>query len=65
MLLQRLQFAEPAVEAAIAYNLVDLALCAPAATLSDIFKAFNVANGRTPPNENANGNNLVRTVSAF
>ncbi|KDQ11709.1 hypothetical protein BOTBODRAFT_147082 [Botryobasidium botryosum FD-172 SS1] len=59
MLLQRLAFAEPAVEAAIAYNLVDLALCAPAAALSDIFKAFNAANGRTPPNENANGNNLV------
>lgn len=41
MLLQRLRFAEAAVEAAIAYNLVDLALAAPASAFVDITRAFS------------------------
>lgn len=44
MLLQRLRAAEPAVEAAIAYNLVDLALEAPESSFADIIKAFSVIN---------------------
>lgn len=41
MLLQRLRSAEASVEAAIAYNLVDLALVAPAGAFVDITKAFS------------------------
>ena len=41
MLLQRLRSAEPTVEAAIVYNLVDLAVIAPENTFMDIVKAFS------------------------
>jgi len=41
MLLQRMRVAEATVEAAIAYNLVDLALTAPASSVSDITRAFS------------------------
>lgn len=44
MLLQRLRNAEPTVEAAIAYNLVDLALVAPEASFTDIISAFSGIN---------------------
>ncbi|PCH37888.1 atypical/PIKK/PI4K protein kinase [Wolfiporia cocos MD-104 SS10] len=44
MLLQRLRTAEPTVEAAIAYNLVDLALIAPEASFMDIIRAFSAIN---------------------
>jgi phosphatidylinositol 4-kinase len=42
MLLQRLRSAEPTVEAAIAYNLVDLALAATPQVFRDIIKAFSL-----------------------
>lgn len=41
MLLQRLRSAEPTVEAAIVYSLVDLAIIAPENTFTDIVKAFS------------------------
>ena len=44
MLLQRLRTAEPTVEAAIAYNLVDLALVAPESSFIDIIRAFSGVN---------------------
>ncbi|KAH9930753.1 atypical/PIKK/PI4K protein kinase [Fomitopsis serialis] len=44
MLLQRLRTAEPTVEAAIAYNLVDLALVAPESSFLDIIRAFSSVN---------------------
>ena len=44
MLLQRLRTAEPTVEAAIAYNLVDLALVAPEGSFIDIIRAFSSIN---------------------
>ncbi|EPS96826.1 hypothetical protein FOMPIDRAFT_1052946 [Fomitopsis schrenkii] len=44
MLLQRLRTAEPTVEAAIAYNLVDLALVAPENSFIDIICAFSGIN---------------------
>ncbi|KZT09606.1 atypical/PIKK/PI4K protein kinase [Laetiporus sulphureus 93-53] len=44
MLLQRLRSAEPTVEAAIAYNLVDLALVAPENSFVDIIRAFSAIN---------------------
>lgn len=42
MLLQRMRSAEDAVEAAIAYNIVDLALAAPVKVFSDIIRAFSL-----------------------
>ncbi|KAH7903150.1 hypothetical protein BJ138DRAFT_1120668, partial [Hygrophoropsis aurantiaca] len=44
MLLQRLRTAEPTVEAAIAYNLVDLALSAPESSFSDTIRVFSSIN---------------------
>ncbi|KAI5120463.1 hypothetical protein M0805_006483 [Coniferiporia weirii] len=44
MLLQRLRSAEPTVEAAIVYNLVDLAIISPENTFVDIIKAFSGIN---------------------
>lgn len=44
MLLQRLRSAEPSVERAIVYSLVDLALIAPENTFIDIIKAFSAIN---------------------
>jgi len=44
MLLQHLQPAEPIVEAVIAFNLVDLAFCAPENAFVDIIRAFLAIN---------------------
>jgi len=41
MLLQRLRCSEPALESAIAYNLVDLALPAPSEMLLEIAKSYS------------------------
>ena len=41
MLIQRLQISEPYAEAAIAHNLVDLALKAPESSFLDVIKAFS------------------------
>ncbi len=59
MLLQRLRSAEPTVEAAIAYNLVDLALAAPENAFSDIVRAFSTINRSANPDDPRFSNNMV------
>lgn len=59
MLLQRLRSAEPTVEAAIAYNLVDLALVAPESTFVDIIRAFSNINRSANMDDPRFSNNQV------
>lgn len=59
MLLQRLRSAEPTVEAAIAYNLVDLALSAPESAFVDIIRAFSAINRSANPDDPRFSNNMV------
>ncbi|KAJ8087995.1 phosphatidylinositol-4- kinase [Marasmius tenuissimus] len=59
MLLQRLRTAEPAVEAAIAYNLVDLAVCAPESAFIDIIRVFSTINRSANPDDPRFSNNMV------
>ncbi|KAJ6618823.1 hypothetical protein B0H10DRAFT_2217316 [Mycena sp. CBHHK59/15] len=59
MLLQRLRSAEPTVEAAIAYNLVDLALSAPESAFVDIIRMFSVINRSANPDDPRFSNNMV------
>ncbi|KAE9409758.1 hypothetical protein BT96DRAFT_962286 [Gymnopus androsaceus JB14] len=59
MLLQRLRSAEPTVEAAIAYNLVDLALFAPESSFSDIIRMFSTINRSANPDDPRFSNNMV------
>lgn len=59
MLLQRLPSAEPTVEAAIAYNLVDIALTAPRSAFCDIIKAFSAINRSANPDDPRFSNNMV------
>ncbi len=59
MLLQRLRSAEPTVEAAIAYNLVDLALIAPQASFVDIIRAFSSINRSANLDDARFSNNMV------
>ncbi|KAG6889834.1 hypothetical protein C0995_014311 [Termitomyces sp. Mi166 len=59
MLLQRLRHAEPTVEAAIAYNLVDLALSAPGSAFADIIRVFSLINRSANPNDPRFSNNMV------
>lgn len=59
MLLQRLRSAEPTVEAAIAYNLVDLALSAPESSFIDIIRAFSMINRSANPDDPRFSNNMV------
>ena len=59
MLLQRLTTAEPTVEAAIAYNLVDLALVAPQSSFNDIIRAFSAINRSANPDDPRFSNNMV------
>jgi len=59
MLLQRLSSAEPTVEAAIAYNLVDLALTAPRGAFCDIIRAFSAINRSANPDDPRFSNNMV------
>ncbi|TFK54620.1 hypothetical protein OE88DRAFT_1653021 [Heliocybe sulcata] len=59
MLLQRLRSAEPTVEAAIAYNLVDLALAAPESAFIDIIRAFSAINCSANPDDPRFSNNMV------
>jgi phosphatidylinositol 4-kinase len=59
MLLQRLPSAEPTVEAAIAYNLVDLALSAPENAFIDIIRGFSAINRSANPEEPRSSNNMV------
>ncbi|THH29581.1 hypothetical protein EUX98_g4604 [Antrodiella citrinella] len=59
MLLQRLRSAEPTVEAAIAYNLVDLALAAPESAFVDIIRVFSTINRSANPDDPRLSNNMV------
>ena len=60
MLLQHLRSAEPTVEAVIAFNLVDLALCAPESAFIDIIRAFSVINRTANSDDPRLSNNMVR-----
>ena len=60
MLLQHLRSAEPTVEAVIALNLVDLALCAPENAFVDIIRAFSAVNRTANPEDPKLSNNMVR-----
>jgi phosphatidylinositol 4-kinase A len=62
MLLQRLRYAEPTVEAAIAYNLVDLALAAPDGSFADIIRVFSTINRSANPDDPRFSNNMVTTI---
>lgn len=62
MLLQRLPSAEPTVEAAIAYNLVDLALDAPQPSFQDVICAFSTINRSANPEDQRFSNNMVMVV---
>ncbi|KAG8880085.1 phosphatidylinositol-4- kinase [Tulasnella sp. 332] len=59
MLLQRVRSAEPAVEAAIAYNLVDLALAAPEKVFSDIIRVFSVIERVLDPHDPRLPSNMI------
>ncbi len=59
MLLQRLRSAEPTMEAAIAYNLVDLALSAPESAFVDIIHVFSTINRSANPDDPRFSNNMV------
>ena len=63
MLLQRLRSAEPTVEAAIVYNLVDLAIIAPENAFTDIIKAFSIINRSTNSDDPRFPNNTVSKTS--
>ena len=62
MLLQRMRSAEPTVEAAIAYNLVDLALIAPQSSFVDIIRAFSSINRSANLDDTRFSNNMVRRL---
>ena len=59
MLLQRIRGAEPAVEAAIAHNLVDLALSAPENAFMDVVRAFSAINRAANPEDPNFSSNVV------
>ncbi|KAF8643783.1 hypothetical protein AX16_008802 [Volvariella volvacea WC 439] len=59
MLLQRLRSAEPTVEAAMAYNLVDLALFAPENAFIDIIRVFSIINRSANQDDPRFSNNMV------
>lgn len=59
MLLQRLRTAEPTVEAAIVYNLVDLATVAPKNTFIDIVRVFSTISRTANRDDPRFSNNTV------
>ncbi|KAG2144576.1 hypothetical protein DEU56DRAFT_790388 [Suillus clintonianus] len=59
MLLQRLRTSEPTLEAAIAYNLVDLALVAPEESFIDVAHAFSLINRATNMEDPRFSNNML------
>jgi hypothetical protein len=59
MLLQHIRTAEPSVEAAIAFNLVHLALVAPQDAFVDIVRAFCFINRTTRIGEDRQLNDMV------
>ncbi|KAF5380919.1 hypothetical protein D9615_004166 [Tricholomella constricta] len=56
---ERLRSAEPTVEAAIAYNLVDLALSAPESAFIEIIRVFSAINRSANPDDPRFSNNMV------
>lgn len=62
MLVQRLRAAEPTVEAAIAHNLVDLALAAPEESFIDIIRAFSTLNLSANMDDPRFSNNMVSHI---
>ncbi len=65
MLLQRLRTAEPTVEAAIVYNLVDLAIISPETSFVDIIKAFSFINRSANPDDPRFSINTVLYIYIF
>lgn len=65
MLLQRMRSAEASVEAAIAYNLVDLALAAPTKVFSDIIRAFSIIERVLDPGHPRLPSNMVGPLPVF
>ena len=65
MLLQRLRLAEPAVEAAISYNLVELALAAPQNAFLDIVRTFSSMSRATDPEDPRFSNNVVCLICSL
>lgn len=63
MLLQRLRAADPTMEAAISYNLVDLALSAPESAFVDIIRAFSSINRSANPDDPRFSNNMVSYIT--
>ncbi|KAA1469432.1 atypical/PIKK/PI4K protein kinase [Dentipellis sp. KUC8613] len=59
MLVQRLRSAEATAEAAIAHNLVGLALTAPEASFIDIIRAFSALNLSSNPDDPRFSNNMI------
>src|ERR1700689_4045817 len=59
MLLQYLRTAEASVEAAIAWNLVHLALVAPQSAFVDILRAFSTFNGADTTGEDHSLSSMV------
>ena len=63
MLLQRFSSADPTMEAAIAYNLVDLGLASPEPVFKDIIRAFSTINRSANPDDPRFSNNMVRATN--
>jgi hypothetical protein len=59
MLIQRLRISEPYAEAAIAHNLVDLALQAPESSFLEIIKAFSSLSLSVQSEDPRFSNNMV------
>ncbi|KAF8579311.1 atypical/PIKK/PI4K protein kinase [Ramaria rubella] len=64
MLLQRIRTAEPIVEAAIAHNLVDLALSAPENAFLDIIRIFSSISRAANPEDSNFSNNVASILTA-
>jgi len=62
MLLQRLRAAEPTMEAAISYNLVDLVLSAPESAFADVIRVFSSINRSANPDDPRFSNNMVMSI---
>jgi phosphatidylinositol 4-kinase len=62
MLIQRLQISEPYAEAAIAHNLVDLALKAPESSFLDVIKAFSSLSLAKYSEDPRFSNNMVKLL---
>jgi phosphatidylinositol 4-kinase A len=63
MLIQRLQISEPYAEAAIAHNLVDLALKAPESSFLEVIRAFSSLSLSKYSEDPRFSNNMVKPFS--